>query len=81
VTFGGNDALREAAQLVPADRILAETDAPYLAPEPHRGQRCEPAFVADTVARLAAIRGVTTDALAARIEENARALFGERWKK
>jgi len=79
VTFAGNGALREAAQLVPTDRILAETDAPYLAPEPRRGKRCEPAFVVDTVTRLAAVRGVTGEALAATIEENARALFGARW--
>ncbi len=79
VTFDDNDDLREAARLVPADRILAETDAPYLSPEPYRGRRCEPAFVAATVACLAEVRGTTGDALAARIEQNASALFGARW--
>ncbi|MCE9634582.1 MAG: TatD family hydrolase, partial [Planctomycetes bacterium] len=58
LTFKNAPATREAAKIVPADRLLVETDCPYLAPEPHRGQRNEPAYVALTLARLAVVRGV-----------------------
>ena len=54
LTFKGAPEVRQAAAIVPADRLLVETDSPYLAPVPHRGRRCEPAYVADTVARGAA---------------------------
>ena len=57
VTFPKAEENREAARLTPADRLLVETDAPYLAPVPHRGKRNEPAFVAETVRRLADVRG------------------------
>ncbi|MBX6331061.1 MAG: TatD family hydrolase [Gemmatimonadaceae bacterium] len=63
-------------QLVPEDRVLVESDAPYLAPVPYRGKRNEPAWVARTVERLARARGVAPDALGARAAENARRLFG-----
>ena len=63
-------------RLVPDDRLLAESDAPYLAPVPNRGKRNEPAWVAHTVARLAEARGATADALGALVERNARAFFG-----
>jgi TatD DNase family protein len=53
VTFRRSDALRDIARSVPRDRILVETDAPFLAPEPHRGRRCEPAYTADTARVLA----------------------------
>lgn len=79
VTFPRSDALRAAAALVPADRILVETDAPYLAPQPRRGRRNEPAFVADTYAVVARARGVGTDELARAVRENAATLFGGRW--
>jgi TatD DNase family protein len=80
-SFAGNatypkaDELRSAAARVPADRILAETDSPYLAPQPVRGKRNEPAFVAYTVAALAAARGEDADELAAQIDANATAAF------
>lgn len=79
VTYPGSDALRAAARLVPADRLLAETDAPYLAPQAVRGKRNEPAFVAHTVAALAAERGVDVDAFSTRLAANAASLFGSSW--
>ncbi|MGQ0640716.1 MAG: TatD family hydrolase [Gemmatimonadaceae bacterium] len=63
-------------RLPPIDRILVESDAPYLAPVPHRGHRNEPAFVPLTIARLAAARGVATDAIARALVQNAKAFFG-----
>jgi TatD DNase family protein len=81
VSFAGNvtypkaEELRAAAADVPADRLLAETDTPYLAPQPVRGKRNEPAFVVHTVAALAAARGEDPDVLAARIDANATAVF------
>jgi TatD DNase family protein len=62
-------------RVVPEERLLVESDAPYLAPVPHRGKRNEPAFVALTVARLAAVRGADTEQLAERTSANARTLF------
>ena len=62
-------------RLVPEDRLLAESDAPYLAPVPNRGKRNEPAWVSHTVAKLAAVRGVETTALGAATVANARRLF------
>jgi len=56
VTFKTADSIREIAETVPSDRILVETDAPYLAPVPHRGKRNEPAFVVETAARLSGFR-------------------------
>jgi TatD DNase family protein len=82
VSFAGNVTypkagdLREAAARVPADRILAETDSPYLAPQPVRGKTNEPAFVVHTVATLAEARGEDVDELARRIDANAAAAFG-----
>jgi TatD DNase family protein len=64
VTFKNADELRAVAQLVPADRYMVETDAPFLAPVPHRGRRNEPAFVVLTAAAVAAARGVTLDTVA-----------------
>ena len=69
--FGGGWALAR----VPDDLLLVETDAPYLAPAPHRGQRNEPAYVACTAARLAELRGATADHIAAVTSANARRLF------
>lgn len=79
VTFPRSDGLRAAAAVVPDDRVLIETDAPYLAPQPHRGRRNEPAFVAATYADVARIRGVTAARLAAQVGQNAASLFGDRW--
>lgn len=76
VTFKRNDALREIAKQVPADRILVETDAPYLAPMPHRGKRNEPAYVGHTAAMIAELRGMSVEEFAALTTQNARRLFG-----
>jgi TatD DNase family protein len=70
VTFPKAVELQEAARLAPADRILVETDAPYLAPVPRRGKRNEPAFVVETARRLAELRGVTLEQIAATTTEN-----------
>jgi len=69
------DELREAARHVPADRILAETDSPYLAPVPRRGRPNEPANVVHTIAALAQARGENAAELAARIDVNATGAF------
>jgi len=61
LTFPKAETVRGAARLAPEDRLLVETDAPYLAPVPRRGQRNEPAFLVDTVRRLAEVRGVTPE--------------------
>lgn len=76
ITFRRNDALRAVAKAVPLDRILIETDAPYLAPMPHRGKRNEPAYVAHTVAVLAEAGGLSVDEFAEVTTANARRLFG-----
>jgi TatD DNase family protein len=75
VTFPKAGDLREAAKIVPAERLLIETDSPYLAPVPHRGKRNEPAFVAEVLAQLAAIRRVEPGALDIQVTSNLRRLF------
>jgi TatD DNase family protein len=74
VTFPKATGIQEAARTAPADRILIETDAPYLAPVPHRGKRNEPAFVAETARKLAELRGVTPEEIARITAENFRRL-------
>lgn len=64
ITFPRSTEIREAARLVPDERILIETDAPYLAPVPYRGKRNEPAYVVETAKKLAELRGVTVDRVA-----------------
>jgi TatD DNase family protein len=75
VTFPRAESLREAARVVPADRLLAETDSPYLAPTPHRGTRNEPAFVRRVLEQLAATREVEVDRLAEATDANFASLF------
>ena len=81
VSFAGNvtypkaQELRDAATRVPVDRLLAETDCPYLAPQPVRGKRNEPAYVVHTFAALAEARGADEDELAQRIDANAATAF------
>jgi TatD DNase family protein len=74
-TFKNSQALRDVIARVPLDRLLVETDAPYLAPVPVRGKRNEPAFVAHTAAALAMLKGESADALAAATTENFFRLF------
>jgi TatD DNase family protein len=74
-TFKKSDELRAVLKDVPLDRLLVETDAPYLAPMPHRGKRNEPAFVAHTAAMLAGLKGVSADELARVTTDNFFRLF------
>ncbi len=76
VTYKNAYELRAAARRVPAERLLAETDSPYLAPQAVRGRRNEPAYVMHTVAALADARAVGADELGAQIDANAAAVFG-----
>ena len=77
LTFPKSTELREIAKDVPEDRLLVETDAPYLAPVPFRGKRNEPSYVAHTAKVLADLRGLSAEGLAARTSENFHRLF---WK-
>jgi TatD DNase family protein len=76
VTYKNANDLRVAARAVPAELLLAETDSPYLSPQPVRGETNEPAFVVHTLATLAEARGEDAQTLAAQIDANARAAFG-----
>ena len=75
VTFKNASDLQAIAKELPEDRLLVETDAPFLAPVPHRGRPCEPAFVADTARFVAALRGVESEQLAAATTANFTRLF------
>jgi TatD DNase family protein len=75
VTYPNARALPEVVRAVPADRLVVETDCPYLPPQPFRGRRNEPAYVAITAARVAALRGETLDELGPLMAANARRLF------
>lgn len=76
VTYRNAAPVREAARTTPADRLLVETDAPYLAPVPHRGRRSEPAHVAHTLRVVAELRGTPEEELAAQTTRNAAVLLG-----
>jgi TatD DNase family protein len=77
VTFKSARDLQETAARLPLDRLLVETDSPFLAPVPHRGKPCEPAFVADTARFLANLRGESIEMLAEATSANFRALFSK----
>ncbi|MDB5721864.1 MAG: TatD family deoxyribonuclease [Alphaproteobacteria bacterium] len=77
VTFKNARDLQETAKTLPGDRLLIETDSPFLAPVPHRGRPCEPAFVADTARFLAALRGESVEALAETTRANFLKLFSK----
>lgn len=76
VTFRNAEALREVARQVPADRLLVETDSPYLAPVPHRGKSNQPAYVRHVAEFLAELRGVSFEELSAQTTGNFNRLFG-----
>ena len=76
VTFKNAQDLQETAKNIPLDSLLVETDSPFLAPVPNRGKTCEPAFVADTAAFVAELRGEDPEALAAATTANFFRLFG-----
>lgn len=75
VTFKNASALREVAKKVPTDRVLIETDAPYLAPVPNRGKQNQPAYVADVAKHMASIRGQSVEQIAETTTENYKRLF------
>ena len=75
ITFGGAEGIREAARIVPLDRLLVETDSPYLAPVPHRGTRNEPARAADVARFVARLKGVSEEELGGRVVEGFGRLF------
>lgn len=75
VTFPSAQALRDVAKAIPLDRLVLETDAPYLAPQPVRGQRNEPAYLAHTAAAIAELRGMPMEAFAEATTANAKRLF------
>ncbi|HEX8194050.1 MAG TPA: TatD family hydrolase [Allosphingosinicella sp.] len=77
VTFKNAKDLQETARALPLEKLLIETDAPFLAPVPHRGKPCEPAFVADTARFLAELRGESVEALAAATADNFHRLFAK----
>ena len=76
MTFTGDKLQREAAKLIPKNRLILETDAPFLAPTPHRGQPCEPKHIRDIAEFLAGLRGEQIEELASFSTKNARELFG-----
>lgn len=75
ITFSTSTKLYEVLKEIPEDRLLLETDSPYLAPHPHRGRRNEPAYLVETVKLLAKVRGVSPEILARKTTENACRLF------
>lgn len=77
LTFKKSEELRAITRDVPLDRLLVETDSPFLAPEPHRGKICEPAYVSDTARVLANIKGVSPETIAAQTTENFFKLFSK----
>jgi TatD DNase family protein len=77
VTFKKMEALREAVSFIPMDRLLLETDCPYMTPHPHRGQRNEPAFTALVADAVAGAKGLPIEAVAEATSANAYAVFGE----
>ncbi|MCJ7551003.1 MAG: TatD family hydrolase, partial [Anaerolineae bacterium] len=76
VTFRKANDLHEVARIVPLDRLILETDGPYLTPEPHRGQRNEPAYIPLIAKRIAQLKGLTVERIVEATTANAEALFG-----
>jgi TatD DNase family protein len=78
LAFPRSDVIQEVARTMPLDRLLVETDSPFLAPPPHRGKRNEPAFVVEVARKVAALRGVTVEEIGRAADANFRRLFGSR---
>jgi len=76
ITFPKAQPIRDAAQMVPLDRMLIETDSPYLAPVPHRGKRNEPAFVAEVARQIGELRGLSPEEIGTRTSQNFYQFFG-----
>jgi TatD DNase family protein len=76
ITFPKAQPIRDAAQMVPLDRILIETDSPYLAPIPHRGQRNEPAFVQEVARQIGELRSLSAEEIGAQTAQNFYKFFG-----
>ena len=76
LTFKKAENVREIAKKIPLNRVFVETDAPYLAPEPHRGKPCEPAFVLHTAQKLAEVKSIDINELEGVLEKNFKELFG-----
>ena len=72
MAFPRSEVIQQVARTTPLDRVLVETDAPFLAPPPHRGQRNEPAFVVEVARKLASLRGLTLEAVGARDDRELR---------
>jgi TatD DNase family protein len=77
ITFKKADAVRAVCKEIPLEQILVETDGPFLAPEPHRGKRCEPAFVVDTARMIASVKGLSLEEVAEITTRNAVTLFSQ----
>jgi len=75
LTFKKSEQMRETCRSIPLEQIMVETDAPYMAPEPHRGKRCESAFVVETARCVAKVKGLSLEEVAAITTENALRLF------
>lgn len=78
VTYKASEKLRRVIEMCPLDRLLVETDCPYLTPVPHRGKRNEPAYVRYVAEEVARVKNITLEELAAATTQNARRLFGEK---
>lgn len=76
LTFKSNKKGPAACAAAPMDRLLTETDCPYMAPEPHRGQRCDPGYIPLICGRMAELKGVSPEEMARQVEENTARLFG-----
>ena len=76
VTYPKAEKIQDVVRQVPLERLLVETDAPYLTPQPHRGKRNEPAYVVYTARKVAEVKGLPFAAVAAATSQNARAVFG-----
>jgi TatD DNase family protein len=75
VTYPNTMRLQSVAAALPLEHLIVETDCPFLAPQSHRGRRCEPSYLTETVDKIAALRNVSRQAVAAATRENARRLY------